>query len=168
MKRVAVGLLILFGCAAAIAAQTSSSPDQSSQNPTAGSASPSQPSSPAAQNPPQTGQQSGGSAQSSQSTGSEPVPYAPDEFPPWARQLRRGEIITIGSFPITLLISSLTFQLARYAQNGFSREYTPSLLGASAVPLTNQQKIGVILGAAGLSVAVALLDFTLGKIRKSK
>lgn len=121
---------------------------------------------------PSTGSGSGSTAaggqQSAQPSAPQPVPYSPDEFPPWLRELRRGEVITIGAFPITLLFSSLTYQLVRYAQNGFSTAYAPALLGASATPLSNQERIGVILGGAGLAVVVALADFALGRLEKTK
>ena len=81
-----------------------------------------------------------------------PVPYNKDEFPGWLRDIRRAEVITIGAFPITLLFSSLGYQLYR------------SITGVT-VPITQQEQIGVLLGGVGLAATVALLDFILGKIQ---
>lgn len=114
-----------------------------------------------------SGQSAGSGQQSAQPTGPQPVPYSPDEFPRWMRDLRRGEVITVGAFPITLLFSSLSYQLIRYAQHGFAQAYAPSVFGAIATPLTNQEQIGVLLGGAGLAVVVALIDFTLGRLKGS-
>lgn len=103
-------------------------------------------------------------SQPSSSGAPQPVPYSPDEFPLWLRQVRRAEVITIGAFPIALLVSSLGYQTVRYAQHGYSRDYSPSLFGNSAQPLSNQEKIGILLGAVGLSASVALADFIVGKL----
>jgi len=81
-----------------------------------------------------------------------PVPYSKDEFPGWLRDIRRAEVITIGAFPITLLFSSLGYQLYR------------SVTGVST-PITQPEQIRVLLGGVGLAATVALLDFILGKIQ---
>ncbi|HUX19843.1 MAG TPA: hypothetical protein VMW69_01300 [Spirochaetia bacterium] len=117
---------------------------------------------------PPSGSTTAGAAPASQSPQTEPAPYSPTEFPAWARELRRGEIITIGAFPITLLVSSLGFQMARYVQNGFSQAYAPALIGSGSTPLTTQQRTGIILSAVGISALIAVIDFGLGKIGHSK
>lgn len=110
---------------------------------------------------------SGGSAANGGQAGkNEPVPYSPTEFPTWVNDLRRAEIITIGAFPISLLVTSLSFQLYRYVQNGFSQAYAPALLGSGSNPLTNQERIGVIISGIGLSMIIALVDYGLGKVKK--
>lgn len=90
----------------------------------------------------------------------EPAPYEEDEFPPWALSLRRGEIILIGSYPITLLVSSLTYSLIRFGINGFAVEYAPPpFSGAGAVPFTQNEIIGVTVAAAGVSLIIAVIDY---------
>lgn len=111
---------------------------------------------------------SGTGGQTGSASAPAPVPYSPGEFPSWLRDLRRGEVIAIGSFPITLLFSSLGYQLYRYASSGFSQSTSPALFGSATSPLTHQEKVGVLLGGAGLSIIVALLDFAIGRIRQSK
>lgn len=158
----AVALLLLPGLL--YAQSTSASQSTSSSQPTTSSgtsqpASGGQSSSGGGSNQPPNGK-------SAQEGTPQPVPYSPDEFPLWMRQLRRAEIITIGAFPIALLVSSLGYQTIRYAQHGYSQSYTPALFGTSATPLTDQEKIGILLGAAGLSLSVALADFIVGKLTK--
>lgn len=136
------------------------------------STSPSQPATGSPPSQPSSGSQAASGTGSNQpSTGQpstpQPVPYSPDEFPLWLRQLRRAEIITVGAFPIALLVSSLGYQTVRYAQHGYSQSYAPALFGTGATPLSNQEKIGILLGAAGLSMSIALADFILGKLAKS-
>ena len=81
-----------------------------------------------------------------------PVPYTKGEFPGWLRDIRRAEVITIGAFPITLLFSSLGYQLYR------------SLTGVTT-QITQPEQIGVLLGGVGLAATVGLVDFILGKIQ---
>ncbi len=108
----------------------------------------------------------GGSGQSgAQASGPQPVPYSPDEFPAWSRDLRRFEIISIGAFPVALLVSSASFQLVRYAQSGFSQAYVPAVLGSGATPLSAQEKIRVLVAGVGLSLAVGLTDYILGRMK---
>ena len=115
-----------------------------------------------------SGSTSGGTAATNagQAAKNEPVPYSPTEFPTWVNDLRRAEIITIGAFPISLLVTSLTYQLYRYVQNGFSQAYAPALLGSGANPLSNQERIGVIISGIGVSMVIALVDYGLGKVKK--
>lgn len=115
-----------------------------------------------------SGSATAGPGQATQSTQTEPVPYSPNEFPAWERDLRRGEIITIGAFPITLVVSSLGFQLVRYVQNGFSQDYAPALVGSGSAPLTTPQRTGIILSAVGISALIAVIDFSIGKMDRSK
>lgn len=99
----------------------------------------------------------------------EPAPYEEDEFPPWALSLRRGEIILLGSYPITLLVSSLTYSLIRFGINGFAVEYAPPpFSGAGAVPFTQDEIIGVTVAAAGASLIVAIIDYFVFKDQEKK
>ncbi len=92
-----------------------------------------------------------------------PVPYEREEFPEWAHDLRRAEIIFIGSFPITFLFSSLGYDVIRFAANGFSREYAPALLNnPTTVPLSSGERLGVVLTSLGISAVIALVDFIIG------
>lgn len=168
MKKAAIAVLIAALLPGFLFAQTTTSGQTTSSQTT-------QPTSPPAgsSQTPSTGQtnSSGSSTQPStgqaaQSNTPQAVPYAPDEFPLWLRQLRRAEIITVGAFPIALLLSSFGYQTVRYADHGYSQQYAPALFGTSATPLTNPEKIGILLGGAGLSVAVALADFIVGKLSK--
>ncbi|MCK4541795.1 MAG: hypothetical protein KAU17_06125 [Spirochaetales bacterium] len=91
---------------------------------------------------------------------SEPVPYEKEEFPPWLRDLRRGEVIFFGSYPITLFVSSLAYDGFRLIQNSLIlKEENYSLM---TDPLTVDEKKYILLSAAGVSLVIALIDFLLG------
>ena len=99
-------------------------------------------------------------AEDTESEISEPVPYDKEEFSPWLRDLRRGEIIFFGSYPITLLVSSLAYDGFRLVQNSLIlKEDNYSLM---TDPLTQNEKIGILLSAAGVSIVIALIDHLLG------
>ncbi len=97
----------------------------------------------------------------------QPLPYAPDEFPQWLHDLRRGEIITIGAFPIVYLFTQLGYNIYRYSVHGGDSQYAP-LGNPNQVPYSTSETIGVLLGAASLSVVVATADYLIGRARARK
>jgi hypothetical protein len=97
----------------------------------------------------------------------EPEPYTEEEFPEWMHNLRRFEIITLGTLPFTFLATFLVYDFIRYATSGFDRDY--ALFGSTnPVPYTTEEKIGVVIAACSTSVLIALVDFFIGKARKAR
>jgi hypothetical protein len=100
---------------------------------------------------------------------SRPVPYDPDEFPPWARNLRRGEVIALGAFPVAMIVTSLGYELGRFGYQSVRRgapsgEYAPWFFSTSPEgPFSNEERIGLVLSSAAISVGVALVDYILGR-----
>ncbi|TVR01828.1 MAG: hypothetical protein EA403_09915 [Spirochaetaceae bacterium] len=98
-----------------------------------------------------------------------PQPYSPDEFPRWALNLRRGEIIAFGVFPISLLATTLLYDVGRFGfrslQAGrFDADYAPWFFASPGAPgLTDGERVGILIGAAGLSITVAVVDYLLGR-----
>ncbi|TFG61895.1 MAG: hypothetical protein E4H36_09350 [Spirochaetales bacterium] len=89
-----------------------------------------------------------------------PEPYEEEEFPDWALSLRRGEIILIGSYPITFLATSLVYGLVRFGINSFEPTYAPQpFAGAGAVPLSQDEIAGIAVGAASVSLIIAVIDY---------
>ncbi len=97
----------------------------------------------------------------------QPLPYSPDEFPQWLHDLRRGEIITIGAFPIVYLFTQLGYNIYRYSVHGGDSQYAP-LGNSSQVPYSDSETIGVLLGAASLSILVATADYLIGRVRAGR
>ena len=95
-----------------------------------------------------------------------PEEYEDDEFPVWTQDLRRAEIITIGSFPITFFIAQLSYGIYRYIGNDFDIQYSPVFFmgSGSANPYSKDEKTAIILISVGLSAAMALTDFIIGKL----
>lgn len=88
-----------------------------------------------------------------------PEPYGDDEFPAWARALRRFEIVSLGAFPLLLSYTRLAVDIARFVGNDFAPGYTPwPFKPTNAVPFTAEEQWSSIFVAAGLAAAFGLAD----------
>ncbi|GHV81872.1 hypothetical protein AGMMS49991_04300 [Spirochaetia bacterium] len=100
------------------------------------------------------------------------------EFPLWARDLRRADIIFFGAFPFMYFISSTVIESIRWAQNGLgfdsdSRRYAPWPLktaggGVAPYAMTAEQ-YGIAIGSAfGGAFLVALADYLIVRGKRVK
>lgn len=92
-----------------------------------------------------------------------PEPYDPNEFAPELRHLRRGEIVAVGAFPFALLLSTIVYDYARWAGDGFSEATAPFGRALDQDPFDDEEKVGIVLAAAGVAVVVALADYLIGQ-----
>ena len=91
-------------------------------------------------------------------------PYQDDEFPGWAKDLRRAEIIFFGTIPFSFFYSSFSYDFYRYASNNFDNSLAPALLGNKTPPLrTNEEKWQIIKVSLSLSAIFTLADYLLGQ-----
>ena len=83
----------------------------------------------------------------------------PKEFPQWAKDLRRAEIVAFGAFPFAWFVTILVTDLARSAAHGWQNVYWPwPAKPAGAVEMSSGE-YGVTLSiAAGLSIVIAITD----------
>ena len=89
--------------------------------------------------------------------GALPDAFVKEEKSPFLAGLRRFEIVTFGSFPITLLYTNMGFRLSRYFQTGtYSTDTTDSEAMLS---------VGI---AALLSLGVGAIDAVIRGIRSSR
>ena len=72
-------------------------------------------------------------------------PYSKDEFPKWALNLRRGEIIFLGSLPLTYPVTSL-------ALNALNKDNPPGFWKTMAVACT-------------ISAVITIADYVIGIVR---
>jgi hypothetical protein len=81
-----------------------------------------------------------------------PEDYNEEEFSDWMKDLRRYEIVTIGSFPITFFAASLLYDFSFYAANDFDPAYA---MGSQR----DKDDIAVIIStAAAASLLIATVD----------
>lgn len=110
-------------------------------------------------------------AQNSQNSqeSAEPVPYTEEEFPQWALDLRRAEIITIGMFPLAFIVSRIGYDLGRFGvlslQRGeIAQQYAPWFFAPPNKPeFTRQEKNGIIIASVSISGMVALVDYLMAR-----
>ncbi len=107
--------------------------------------------------------------QEEETDGVEPVPYSPDEFPGWAHDLRRGEIIALGAFPVALILTNVGYRLGRFTvesvkRGEFAQEYAPAFTTPEQrAGLNEQQQLGLLLTAGAISLGIAVVDYLLGR-----
>lgn len=88
---------------------------------------------------------------------SDPVPYEKEEFPQWSQDLRRGEVILLGSLPLVFMLSNLAYD--NMGDQVFS-DY--STLSNSE---ETKRKMAIAFSISG---TIALLDYILGFWEKDK
>jgi hypothetical protein len=92
-----------------------------------------------------------------------PTPYVDEEFPEWALELRRFEIITIGAFPIALFFTSFGFDSYDFFFNPditirFNPAYAPWPFGAGRT-LTQDEIVTRVLVALSVSAVIGFIDW---------
>lgn len=91
-----------------------------------------------------------------------PEEYDPEEFPLWAYDLRRYEVIAIGSYPITFFATSLIYDFSLFAANDFSPQYS---MGSQR----SGSDIGIIVGSAAcVSLLIATVDLIINTSKRKK
>ena len=98
-----------------------------------------------------------------------PEEYNKEDFPQVLRDIRRAEIILVGSYPFSVFFSKLGLDIYDYAASGFDSKSAPSLLGGAGEPDKSSSDVErVLITALCISAGVTILDFIIGKIKKSK
>jgi hypothetical protein len=97
------------------------------------------------------------------------TPYDAGEFPQWAKDLRRFEVIAFGSFPFAFFTASFITDSARFFQHNYNMAYAPwPLKPAGAYDPTTEEKLTTIGAAVALSISVAVIDFIIVQIKRHK
>jgi len=111
-------------------------------------------------------------AQQADAGSSEPQEYGEEEFSPFLRNLRRGEIIMFGSFPITLFVTLEAFDIYRYIDNIGNPEayrYTPwPFRSAYPAPYESSEIVGMLVTAASASLLIAVADYIIGRAKEKR
>ncbi|MBN2532669.1 MAG: hypothetical protein JXB88_07250 [Spirochaetales bacterium] len=98
-----------------------------------------------------------------------PEPYEGDEFPQWINDLRRAEVIMVGSFPFTMFLAIEIFDIYRYVSFDFDPAYSPwPFKSPQAVPYEKDEKINVIITAVSFSVCIAIIDYIIVRVNRGK
>lgn len=95
-----------------------------------------------------------------------PEPYDKEEIPESLQDLRRFEIITLGSMPFVMMDSTLVYSSIRWGNRGFDSAYAPTPFPTSS-SFSNEEQMGLIFTSLGISAGIGLTDFIVRKILKS-
>lgn len=105
------------------------------------------------------------------------VLVSPDtkEFPQWAKDMRRFDIIAFGSFPFSIFTVTFFSDLYRWNNaNGMDfseegRRYAPwPVKSAGAVEMDKGEFEQVMLNAAFLSIGIAVTDLVIVKVKRNR
>ncbi len=96
-----------------------------------------------------------------------PVPYGQDEFPRWARELRRAEIIFVGSVPFSMFFTFEMYDTYRYVAAGLDPYYAPwPFRPGSAQQYSQPEKTWLVVSSLSLSLLVAGADWLIGRVNE--
>lgn len=90
----------------------------------------------------------------------EPEPYEKEEFPQWALDLRRFEIVSLGSIPFAMI--GVTIAYGAIEVNRGNMDSIPNPLNPSSLDESEQLKILGLTVCTGL--AIGLVDYTVNLI----
>jgi hypothetical protein len=91
------------------------------------------------------------------------------EFPLWARDLRRGEIIAFGSFPFTMFLSTFVMDSSRYLDHDNDERYAPwPFKPPGAIEMSRKEREQTLAAAAVISATIAVVDFAIIQIKRSR
>ncbi len=89
----------------------------------------------------------------------EPLPYEEIEFPEWAHDMRRFEVIFFGSVPLSYIVTNLVYDLSIYASHDFKTEYR---MGTAR----DQDDIEfMLITSVSVSAGIAVLDYIIGQVK---
>lgn len=97
-------------------------------------------------------------------------PYTKDEFPGWLHDMRRAEIVSLGSLPFVTLGVTLGYSLYRYFSHDMNPDYFPNPFAksSSAARLTTDEQLGILFTSLGVAAVVGITDFTISSIQRHK
>ncbi len=95
-----------------------------------------------------------------------PSPYEEDEFPLWVNDLRRFEIISLGSLPFTMLGTSLVYSGIMTATGQLPS--FPNPFDKTSPSLSTEDQLRVLGIAAGVSIGIGLTDLIITQIKRAK
>ncbi len=97
-------------------------------------------------------------------------PYTKDEFPGWLQDMRRAEIVSLGSLPFVTLGVTLGYSLYRYFSHDMNPDYFPNPFAksSSAARLTTDEQLGILFTSLGVAAVVGITDFTISSIQRHK
>lgn len=97
-----------------------------------------------------------------------PEPYQKDEFPEILHDIRRAEIITLGSMPFITFSATLGYSFGKYASHNFDSSYFVNPFSSTDEnSFSTDEQIGILLTSLGISAGIGLTDFIVHTIKRN-
>lgn len=96
-------------------------------------------------------------------TTTSPEPYSDDEFPQFMLDLRRFEIITLGSMPFITLNSSIVYNGYKFA-TGKSDTFNP----LATADYSQDEMENIIITSLCISAGIGLTDYIVNLVKRSR
>ena len=87
--------------------------------------------------------------------------------PSWLKNLRRSEIVTLGSLPFTTLSVSLGYSLFKGFGNGFSNGI-PNPLAKDKNGFSTDEQLGIFFTSLGISLLIGVTDYIVSSVKDKK
>ena len=95
-------------------------------------------------------------------------PYEKDEFPGILHDIRRAEIITLGSMPFITFSATLGYSFGKYASHNFDSSYFVNPFSSTDEnSFSTDEQIGIHLNSLGISAGIGLTDFIVHAVKRS-
>lgn len=99
---------------------------------------------------------------------SDAEPYDTKAVPQWLKDVRRGEIITLGSWPFTTLLVSLSYSMGMFAAHNWNSSYFRNPFSSSGDGYSYSEIKGILLTSAGISVGIGITDLIVNIVKREK
>lgn len=97
-----------------------------------------------------------------------PEPYQKEEFPGILHDIRRAEIITLGSMPFITFSATLGYSFGKYASHNFDSSYFVNPFSSTDEnSFSTDEQIGILLTSLGISAGIGLTDFIVHTIKRN-
>ncbi|GHU73927.1 hypothetical protein FACS189450_14380 [Spirochaetia bacterium] len=91
------------------------------------------------------------------------------EFPLWAKDLRRADIIAFGSFPFTMFAATFAMDALRFFDHDNNPLYAPwPFKTAGAINMSTEEYQQTLIIAAAASLTIALTDYIIVRVKRHR
>ncbi len=99
---------------------------------------------------------------------SDAEPYNEKSTPQWVKDMWRGEIITLGSWPFTTLAVSLSYSMGMFAAHNWDSSYFRNPFSSSGDGYSFNEIKGILLASAAISVGIGVTDLIVNIVKREK
>lgn len=87
-----------------------------------------------------------------------------EKNPSWLKNLRRAEIVSLGSLPFTTLSTTFAFSLYKGMNNGF-KDGLPNPLEKDKSGFSKEEQKGIFFTSLGISLIIGLTDYIVSSVK---